>query len=385
MRICILGWYGTETLGDRAILAGLLNIFDVTFDKFTVQIGSLYPFLTTRTLLEDAFIYDKMAPGVVISYFDVKNKELLKEEISKSDFIVMGGGPIMDLTELEIIAYAFRYAKKQSKKTAVLGCGIGPLHKKQFIDVASVIFDHSDLIILRDNKSLSRLSSGDFKHTARSCYAHDPAIIPVGNYIDEHHNVKLSHIAINFREFPKSCFESNIQFDDAFFTNLIIEVSKLYESVHLVPMHTFYIGGDDRSYLSKLKILSASKNVSVLQKPMNLYDLFYQYASATACIGMRYHSVVFQTLLNGNNFILDYTEENSGKISSFLEILGPLHLHAGRYLNLQAINTEHSEQEIISKVIQSLNADSARITYASHIYDETLKLFSTEISNIMRN
>ena len=26
MNICILGWYGTETIGDRAILAGIISL-----------------------------------------------------------------------------------------------------------------------------------------------------------------------------------------------------------------------------------------------------------------------------------------------------------------------------------------------------------------------
>lgn len=383
MRICILGWYGTETLGDRAILAGLLNIFDATFHSFTVRIGSLYPFLTKRTLLEDESVYNKMAPGVKIDYFDVKNKALLNDEITKSDFIVMGGGPIMDLTELEIIAYAFRYAKKQSKKTAILGCGIGPLHKKQYIAITSTIFNYSDLIILRDKRSLARLNSSDFNSTARSCYAHDPAIIPVGRYLNEGHNVASNHIAVNFRQFPKSCFVSNIQLGDIFFSKLITEISKLYDSVHLVPMHTFYIGGDDRTYLSQLHMMSASDNIHVLHKPMNLYELFYEYATAYACIGMRYHSVVFQTLLNGNNFIFDYTEEGTGKINSFLEILGNQHLKIGRYLNLQVTDSKLSENDILSLVVDSLKPSSDRFIYDNNIFDETLTLYKSEISSTL--
>ncbi len=45
MRILIIGWYGTETIGDRAILAGLISFFSKVYRCFEIKIGSLYPFL----------------------------------------------------------------------------------------------------------------------------------------------------------------------------------------------------------------------------------------------------------------------------------------------------------------------------------------------------
>ena len=40
-KIVIIGWYGTETIGDRAILAGLLHLFAETYSSLEVSIGSL--------------------------------------------------------------------------------------------------------------------------------------------------------------------------------------------------------------------------------------------------------------------------------------------------------------------------------------------------------
>ena len=51
--INIVGWYGTETIGDRAILAGLVHIFSKVFDEYEIQLGSLFPDFTERTVLED--------------------------------------------------------------------------------------------------------------------------------------------------------------------------------------------------------------------------------------------------------------------------------------------------------------------------------------------
>lgn len=43
-KICILGWYGTETIGDRAILDGIFILLDKVFCEYELYLGSLNPF-----------------------------------------------------------------------------------------------------------------------------------------------------------------------------------------------------------------------------------------------------------------------------------------------------------------------------------------------------
>ena len=55
--IMIIGWYGTETIGDRAILASLFkNLFELN-KNIKLIIGSIYPFHTQLTLIEDNNFY----------------------------------------------------------------------------------------------------------------------------------------------------------------------------------------------------------------------------------------------------------------------------------------------------------------------------------------
>ncbi len=44
VKIAIIGWYGTETIGDRAILAGILSILNKAYGAYDVKLGSIYPF-----------------------------------------------------------------------------------------------------------------------------------------------------------------------------------------------------------------------------------------------------------------------------------------------------------------------------------------------------
>lgn len=117
MKILVLGWYGTETVGDRAILAGLFSFFNKSFSHFEIQLGSLYPFFTERTLLEDYGFYNvAIKKNLEVSIFDSTKPKELDKAIAKSDLILMGGGPLMDLSQLYMIEYAFKRAKTCDKK-----------------------------------------------------------------------------------------------------------------------------------------------------------------------------------------------------------------------------------------------------------------------------
>ena len=114
MKLCVLGWYGSETLGDRAILDGIIYIYSQLFDSLEVDIGSLFPVLTERTIFEDEPFMSRHT-NLKVGLFDSRDKKKLKCFIEKSDMVIMGGGPLMDLELIYIIKDAFVYAKKKRK------------------------------------------------------------------------------------------------------------------------------------------------------------------------------------------------------------------------------------------------------------------------------
>ena len=336
IRICIIGWYGTETIGDRAILDGIFQIFQNMYSSFEVRLGSLYPLLTQRTLLLDGTIFFRNAPGMQISVFDLRRKKELIKQIKESDYCVMGGGPVMDIDELTIIAFAFKAAQKHGKKTVVLGCGLGPLKNPKHRRLARILFHYSDVIIFRDTsalKTMDTLYGGCFND---KIYAlSDPAVLSVGKYLAYHSWIEQNDniLAINFREFPKE-YSKNYQVTKEDLCALLELASEKYERITLVPMHTFFVGRDDRKFLSEIAFMANKESITVQHKPLSIYDTFSLFQNAAACIGMRYHSIVFQTLINGNNYILDYTDKESGKIISFLDDIDTEMFYKDRYINL---------------------------------------------------
>ena len=377
MDICILGWYGTETLGDRSILAGILKVIYDIYGNTNVHIGSLFPFLTQRTFFEDFNLYHCLAPKVNIDCFDVKNKTQLSTMIQNSQAIIMGGGPLMELRELEIIEYAFIKSKKMGKKTIVMGCGIGPLYAEYYKRQISNILSYSDLIILRDKISYE-LALGLCPGHNAMFFTYDPAIIPIGYYLKNKCEHRCDNrIAVNLREYPRESFRNESNLSQKYIINIIKKMARQYEEVIFVPMHTFSVGGDDRRYLAFIQLEAECSNVKTMHVPMNLLSLFGLFYSCGSCVGMRYHSVVFQTLLNGNNAVIDYTEPGTGKISGFLKLLGT-EFYKSRYINIQ---TAKSEESGFNNIINDLN-EGIRYKTETDIYTETEQFYKEKFISV---
>lgn len=376
MNICIVGWYGTETLGDRSILAGIFSILNDCFSSFHVALGSLYPFLTERTIMEDGAIYQSLAPKMSLKIFCSKNKKTLHESVKESDLILMGGGPIMDIFELEIIEYAFRKAHQYKKKTMLFGCGIGPLYNNEFIGIVKKILHETDCAVFRDKNSLVFANKLlDVKPANHFSYAHDPAIVPIKYFEETHKKQKQGKITVNFRLFPDSCYTHSSCMNNQYIAQIIDGVSQNFQSVELVPMHTFCVGGDDRQYLTDLKMYTTSDNISVMHHPMNLYELYETFSASSGCIGMRYHSIVLQTLLNGNNIIFDYTDKGTGKIQSFLQFIDERGFYNNRYYCLQ----NNIEIDKITEQIVSAFKSRENFEYNASIFDNTIQHYKSQV------
>lgn len=333
-KICIIGWYGTETLGDRAILDGILQILEHTYKPFTAYIGSLYSFFTERTILEDGDVYVNTAPHANICVFDVKSKLLLKKHIVDSDLVIMGGGPIMDLNDLYIIRFGFSLAKKKRIPTCLMGCGLGPLNNRRFINVAREILELTDLGIFRDENSKTRAEEmckdKKFYHCA------DPAIISILTYKSKYprrvESETEDEVIINLRE-PTAQYGKNVGLNNDTIVMLLNRLGDRFGKVCLIPNHSFFVGGDDRVYMNRIMDTIDRTNITVLNNPPTLYQLYDRVTNARGCIGMRYHTVVIHTILSGNNYILDYTDPMKGKNIGFLNEMGNPEFYKKRYYN----------------------------------------------------
>ena len=345
MKITIIGWYGTETIGDRAILSGVLTVLSHVFGDIQVKLGSLFPFFTERTVLEDYELLKKLTgKKLEIEIFDSKIPKKLNHALKNSDILVMGGGPLMHIQEMHMINYAFKKAKKLNKRTVIFGCGIGPVFNKKYHKVLISILKNADISFIRDSMSIDTLkkikNGASLLNNKKIVVYHDPAIIPC-LYCKENNKVEQDdYTAVNLRKFPGSYSQSHLKVDEILI-DFINKISKENTAkIKLVPMHYFAAGGDDREFFYQLlnKVKNKS-NIEVQNVPLNLEQTLKLFADAGINIGMRYHSVLFQTVMNGNNYILDYTEPKKGKIAGFIKSIDNEGFYNDRYINLQEVQT----------------------------------------------
>lgn len=376
MNVCVLGWYGSETLGDRAILDGIVRIFSVLSDDLTFNIGSLYPVLTERTIFEDQEAYKRHAGHIEIECFDSKNKNQIKKAVEKADYVIMGGGPLMDLQEMFIIKYSFRYAKKLKKKTALVGCGYGPLKQRAYEKCLRDIVGYSDAIIMRSGNCKEQMEKLIAKrYPNKTVYSSlDPAIISVldykATYLSSPHSVNALHEGewiINVRDLDYVYAKKDFYYPRI--KEVVAKIAKSVTKLTLMPMHTFTVGGDDRYIQNRIAQDLQYDNITVIQKPLSLMQAYDLVSCAEGCIGMRYHSIVFQSFLNANNYILDYTDPKNGKIKAFLDFIDTAGFYQSRYINI--LNSETLEFSIGTK----------RFTYDENKYIESCNEYARILLN----
>lgn len=377
VKIAIIGWYGTETVGDRAILSGIINLFSDVYADFEYKLGSFNPTLSERTILEDYnhFCVSANKKQLSISIFDSSRVVELDAAIKWADILILGGGPLMDsIPQLYMIDYAFKIARKKKTKTIVFGCGMGQLVQPEYIKATLSIISNADLTIFRDSKSISIYNELSKKVTSNCLASIDPAVFAADVFNKQHEGQERENkdIVLNFREILLDTY-LGVTTEQIFslFKNLLADLaSNESNNLHLVPMHTFRVGGDDRYLLNELANAVNMPNIHVQNKPLTLEETMNVYYNSKYCIGMRFHAILLQTVLNGKNYVFDYTDAKNGKIINILNQFGAYDVYKSRYYSLLQPNGEvfFPQEDVIRYSLPESKIEDFR-----NIYFEGLK------------
>ena len=151
--ILICGWYGTETLGDKAILGTIVSGLKAVYPTTPITVASLFPHITEVTRAKAPELGD-----VSILHID--------EAIARAaecKMVVFGGGPLMAIDEILHMRALFRSAVEAGRPCVIAGCGVGPIGAARY---ANVIRD-----ILKSCKTayLPRRAIARARHISRCC------------------------------------------------------------------------------------------------------------------------------------------------------------------------------------------------------------------------
>ncbi|MEJ7590186.1 MAG: polysaccharide pyruvyl transferase family protein [Planctomycetaceae bacterium] len=326
--VLIVGWYGTETVGDKAILWEIVKeLQSRSSPPQKITVSSLHPFVTRYTIRELSL------DGV--GYVETYSKEF-EGCCKQCDEVVVGGGPLMSLEALNHMLYAMIENTNRGGLNRIAGCGIGPLEGTRFTEAVSEMLRLSGSVKLRDSKSAER-SQSEFNIQAE--VVPDPAT----GFVLANRDAA--------RTFNKSCTDLDGDFDVAFFLReltgeytgdlkedevkarmqhvedaqfeLIKWLSQNGYRVRLFAMHTFTIGCDDRVLNRRLVRQfqqydpSLAHLVTFARLPMSPLEILTAMAKARFTVAMRFHSVLFAYHMSVPFLAIDYT--SGGKIKSFLD------------------------------------------------------------------
>jgi polysaccharide pyruvyl transferase WcaK-like protein/sulfatase maturation enzyme AslB (radical SAM superfamily) len=324
-KILIVGWYGTETLGDKAILYSIIqSLLTAGISAKNIVVASIEPYVTKYTLHEMPSVLGCEVTGLSEAV------DLAKAGAYRQ--VIFGGGPLMSsIPYLCDIASIFTSVKKLGGQALVWGCGIGPLRtkKRDYVNKLAIkkILEAADYCVFRDRESLLSAINLSPSLTEDTCsVALDPAfhwVKEVANSLDtlnSKFNQHRAQVGFAIRSLPISEYYSD---NEASAVQLKISFEKIISELlekhnhesgtYLQCMHRLPCGGDDRLFYADLLGDNAQKyGLSLVHE--NPMDDIKRLASLKSIYAMRFHSVIFALALGIPVVPIDYT--NGGKISA---------------------------------------------------------------------
>lgn len=318
-RLLLTGWYGTETIGDQAILGGIVPIALDWFDE--VQVASLEPFITERTL-RLLGLGDRVS---VVPYARTF------EGVEAGDYgaVAMAGGPVMGtIPQIRLLSRLHRRAAAHGLRTGLLGVGIGPTGKGLSRRLVGAIVRGSDVVLTRDRASArTAVALG----ATGATWAADPAFVWLSERVDG--PAATGGIGLALRRWP--IYEYGDGTVDAtararFETTLRREIDTLDAPVRPIPMGFVHVGGDDRRALREL--LGPMDELTALRAFPTPEGVLARLASSETVVAMRFHAALFAAAAGRPTVVIDYTM--GGKLAAFaadgdLEALDPRVLREG--------------------------------------------------------
>lgn len=327
-KILVCGWYGTETLGDQAILAGVSIALTKTLNNYSIDIVSLDKLVSERTKRDFEFLKDS-------HNYSIEESVL---RLSNYDYLIFGGGPLMAINEMYSMYMLFKRAKEVNVKTIVAGCGVGPLGNKIINRYIKKLLISADEVIYRDKESMNR-SRNLGVNVEKHYTSEDPSMTFLTDYFKTITEKEVSNkskklkILLALRDWPyksyaygiyneNDCLKINDSYKDKIKT-LIDKISNKYDVEFLpIPMCINMHGGDDRFFyrelINEMPVKIKEKfNLDLLTRELKPQEYLKYYKEADFGITMRFHSVVFGLSSNLPMYAIDYTL-GEGKVKGLL-------------------------------------------------------------------
>jgi polysaccharide pyruvyl transferase WcaK-like protein len=322
-RLLICGWYGTETLGDKAILGGVIEVARTVRPDLKVDVASLEPYVSQMTL--------RQMPELALDRILNTDEALEAVKAGEYSVVAVGGGPLMSpIPWCTYLLQLFSEARQVGAKTVVAGCGVGPLFVEHRNAAIKHLLELADEVVVRDEDSATR--SREALGVKRPIAAGlDPAFIWIQRHLPANLQRDPNQILLAVRDWPIQEFAADMKREDAErvkaryeaeLIKMIAELRRLNPAVRILPfcMHKYTEGGDDRAFYRRLLKDFPEEYARIDNRHRTPVEDLRLIASSRSALAMRFHSVVFSLATHTPFHALDYTR--GGKIQGLIKDVG---------------------------------------------------------------
>jgi polysaccharide pyruvyl transferase WcaK-like protein len=315
-RVAILGWWGSETVGDVAILGQLLD------ECREVAPGARLTVITFDTAITRRTLAALEAHEVALAAVGIRSAWA----IATSRCVIVGGGPLMESPSMIVWACSTRLARIAGAGALCYANGIGPVRTERVARAVIALTRASTHVVLRDDASRAWLAARDASVSATVAF--DPAFDFVRGRIGVLAPKRRLQLALALRTPPSSYLgELDAGRATEAFLDLVAESLNALARTHAVPlvgvvMHDGTGDSDDHAIYARLRTrLVHPELLTVRPGHHTLDDAVRDIAESRAALTVRFHAMIL-ALASGTPFVaVDYARPE-GKVSRAAAMVG---------------------------------------------------------------
>jgi polysaccharide pyruvyl transferase WcaK-like protein len=314
--VTIVGWWGSETLGDVAILGQLLTECREMAPDAPLTVVSFDTAVTGRTLVE------LNASGVTLVAVGIRSGWA----IATSQCLIIGGGPLMESPSMLVWALSTRLARVAGVRTLCYANGIGPVRTERTARAVTALARASTHVVLRDDASRAWLAARDPAIPAIVTF--DPAFDFVRRRLGAVPPKRRTQLALALRT-PPSSYLGDLDTGhatEAFLELVAVSLNALTHT-HAMPlvgvvMHDGTGASDDHAVYARLRTKLVRPELLIVRPGHHtIDDAIRDIAESRAALTVRFHAMILALATRTPFIAVDYTRPE-GKISGAAAMVG---------------------------------------------------------------
>lgn len=306
--ITIVGWWGSETVGDVAILGQLLEECREIAPELSVTIVSFDATHTRATLTElgrDDVVLVSTGPASAWAIIGCRTQ-------------IVGGGPLMESPSMPLWAWRGRLARAAGARVLLYANGIGPIRTPRAERAIARLLRTATHIVVRD--STSRQWCEERAGRVDVVQSFDPAY----DYVRGQRSIgrtRRAQLALALRAAPAAYLgAADSALATANFLDAIAAALNAVTSAHDIQivgivMHTGFADSDDAMLYEQLRARLREPARLIVPASQRVQDVIRILEESQAALTVRFHAMIFSLATDTPFVAIDYARP-AGKVSA---------------------------------------------------------------------